>query len=124
MLKAVRGGRKSRRRLQFEEDGGEDVEHVALRTREYSSFNTAPASSSSASNRIFHRYQRRRLQWPRRTAAEQWLQYHLGIHKGCLGLVGMDMSNHCSMCGCPDDDNSILILSNIQVMLTWKSMFG
>ncbi|XBH77680.1 hypothetical protein VPH35_104117 [Triticum aestivum] len=38
MLKAVRGGRKSRRRLQFEaaEDGGEDVEHVALRTREYS----------------------------------------------------------------------------------------
>ncbi|XBH56092.1 hypothetical protein VPH35_078009 [Triticum aestivum] len=38
VLKAVHGGRKSRRRLQLEaaEDGGEDVEHVALRTREYS----------------------------------------------------------------------------------------
>lgn len=42
-------------------------------------------------------------------AAEQWLQQHLGIHKGGLGLMDMDTSNHGSMCGCPDDDNMIIV---------------
>lgn len=36
----------------------------------------------------------------------------------------MDTSNHGSLCGCPDDDNIILILSNFQVVLTWKNMCG
>ncbi|EMS62737.1 Glucan endo-1,3-beta-glucosidase 10 [Triticum urartu] len=38
------------------------------------------------------------------------------------GLVDMDTSNHASICGCPVDDDSILILSNFQVVLTWKDM--
>ena len=39
-----------------------------------------------------------------------------------LVLVDMDTRNHGSICGCPVDDDSILILSNFQVVLTWKDM--
>ncbi|XP_048548999.1 uncharacterized protein LOC125528597 [Triticum urartu] len=58
-----------------------------------------------------------------RRATEQRLLQHLGIiGKGERGLVDMDTSNHASICGCPVDDDSILILSNFQVVLTWKDM--